>query len=67
MMKDDWRGSFMMMTDEWLTIIEHAEDLTEILLSSEAVVNYRKAHDDVYSDTELGKIHKRVHGNEGTL
>ena len=27
----------MLMTDEWVTIIEHAEELTEILLSSEVV------------------------------
>ena len=44
-----------MMTDEWITIIEDAEDLTAMLLSSEAVAEYRKAYDDVYSDTELVK------------
>ncbi|NYF24115.1 YlbF family regulator [Sporosarcina sp. JAI121] len=44
-----------MMTDEWITIIEHAEELTEMLLSSEAVADYRKAYNDVYSDTELVK------------
>jgi cell fate (sporulation/competence/biofilm development) regulator YlbF (YheA/YmcA/DUF963 family) len=48
-------GDHSMMTDEWITIIEDAEDLTAMLLSSEAVAEYRKAHDDVYSDTELVK------------
>ena len=56
-----------MMTDEWITIIEQAEELTAMLLSSEVVAEYRKAHDDVYSDAELVKIDSRVHGDEGTL
>ncbi|WP_342512712.1 YlbF family regulator [Sporosarcina sp. FSL K6-1522] len=45
----------MMMTDEWITIIEQAEQLSEMLLSSEMVADYRRAHDTVYSDVELGK------------
>ena len=45
----------MLMTDEWLTIIEHAEELTEILLSSEVVDSYRQAHEAVYSDVNLAK------------
>ncbi|MER2089230.1 MAG: YlbF family regulator [Sporosarcina sp.] len=44
-----------MMTDEWITIIEHAEELTEMLLSSEAVADYREAYNDVYTDAELVK------------
>ena len=44
-----------MMTDEWITIIDHAEELTEMLLSSEVVASYRKAYDDVYSDAKLVK------------
>ncbi len=43
----------MMMTDEWMTIIEHAEGLTGMLLASEVVAEYRKAYDDVYSDAKL--------------
>lgn len=45
----------MMMTDEWLTIIEHAEELTDILLSSEVVEAYNKARKVVYSDEVLAK------------
>lgn len=43
----------MLMTDEWMTIIEQAEGLAEMLLTSEVVAEYRKAYDDVYSDTAL--------------
>lgn len=45
----------MLMTDEWMTIIDNAEELAEIMLSSEIVASYRKAHADVYSDAELAK------------
>jgi cell fate (sporulation/competence/biofilm development) regulator YlbF (YheA/YmcA/DUF963 family) len=45
----------MMMTDEWFSIIEHAEELSKFLLSSETVDHYRKAYEDVYSDAELAK------------
>lgn len=45
----------MVMTEEWLNIIEHAEELTEILLSSEKVADYRLAHEAVYSDKSLGE------------
>ncbi|MFC5588544.1 YlbF family regulator [Sporosarcina soli] len=45
----------MMMSEEWITIIESAEELTQMVLSSETVNGYRKAHDAVYSDAELVK------------
>lgn len=45
----------MLMTDEWLTIIEHAEELTEILASSEVVEEYNKAREAVYSNDVLVK------------
>jgi len=45
----------MMMTDEWLTIIEQGEELTGFLLSSEMMYEYRKAHEAVYSDDALVK------------
>ncbi len=45
----------MMMSEEWITIIESAEELTQMVLSSETVNDYRKAHDAVYSDAELVK------------
>lgn len=43
----------MIMTDEWNAIIDNAESLTAMLLSSDAVANYRKAFDAVYSDEKL--------------
>ncbi|MEK5039675.1 YlbF family regulator [Sporosarcina sp. FSL K6-3457] len=43
----------MMMTGEWMTIIEQAEGLADMLLSSEVVAEYRKAYNDVYSDAVL--------------
>lgn len=44
-----------MITDEWLTIIEQAEGLTDKLLSSEVVESYYKAHEAVYSNKELAQ------------
>ena len=41
------------MTDEWLTIIEHADELTKILATSEVVDQYNKAHTAVYSNDVL--------------
>lgn len=41
------------MTDEWLTIIEQADELTEIILSSDTVDDYLKAHRTVYADSLL--------------
>lgn len=43
----------MMMTGEWMTIIEQAEGLADMLLTSEVVAEYRKAYNDVYSDAVL--------------
>ncbi|MHA6258594.1 YlbF family regulator [Sporosarcina sp. CAU 1771] len=45
----------MLMTEEWLTIIDNSEELAEVMLSSEIVVAYREAYNEVYSDTELVK------------
>lgn len=45
----------MMMSEEWITIIENAEELTEMLLSSEVMADYRKAHEAVYSNADLVK------------
>lgn len=42
-----------MMTDEWLDIIENAEELSEMVLKSETVEAYRKAYIRVYSNPEL--------------
>ncbi|MCZ2257135.1 YlbF family regulator [Sporosarcina sp. G11-34] len=44
-----------MMTDEWVTIIEKADDLTKIMLSSELVEEYNKAREAVYSNEHLVK------------
>lgn len=43
----------LLMTDEWIPIIEHADELTEILLSSDTVDEYLKAHRAVYTDNLL--------------
>ncbi|KXH80095.1 YlbF family regulator [Sporosarcina sp. HYO08] len=43
----------MMMTDEWITIIEKAEELTDMLLLSEAAAEYRQSYNTVYSNKEL--------------
>lgn len=43
----------MMMTDEWLTILEEADTLAQLLLSSETMSAYRQAHKEVYSDEVL--------------
>lgn len=45
----------MLMNDEWLSIIEHAEELTEIVASSEVVEEYHKAREAVYSNEVLVK------------
>ncbi len=45
----------MLITDEWITIIEHAEELVEFMASSEVVDKYNKARETVYSDKELVK------------
>ena len=43
----------MMMTDEWITVLEHAEGLIDMLLASEVVTEYHRAYDDVYFDEKL--------------
>ena len=43
----------MLLTDEWLTIIEHAEELVQFVASSEVVDKYNKAREVVYSDEQL--------------
>jgi len=50
---NDWRDRFMMMNEDWLSIIEYAEELTEIMLSSEVVDDYRMTYEAVYTDSSL--------------
>ncbi|MDV6376823.1 YlbF family regulator [Sporosarcina sp. GW1-11] len=45
----------MMMTDEWMRVIDMAEELSDMLLRSEVVKTYRDAYDRVYSDADLRK------------
>ena len=45
----------MMMTDEWLNIIECAEELSEMILRSDVATEYRKASQAVYTDKNLVK------------
>ncbi|MEK3935215.1 YlbF family regulator [Sporosarcina sp. FSL W7-1349] len=43
----------MMMTDEWLAIIEQIDELADMLRHSEVVAEYQQAYDRVYSDPDL--------------
>ncbi|WP_424237116.1 YlbF family regulator [Bhargavaea ginsengi] len=43
----------MMMTDEWLRVIEESELLSRMIVSSEEAEIYRLAHHRVYSDPGL--------------
>jgi len=43
----------MMMTSEWAFILDEADALSSMILNSELVHNYRKAHHAVYSDQVL--------------
>ena len=43
----------MMMTSEWVMILEEVQDLNTMIRSSEQFANLQKAHLAVYSDEEL--------------
>ncbi|WP_332647915.1 YlbF family regulator [Lysinibacillus sp. 54212] len=43
----------MLMTSEWAFILDEADHLSEMILSSEQAHSLRKAYDAVYSDKEL--------------
>ncbi|PID01350.1 regulator [Sporosarcina sp. P2] len=45
----------MMMTDEWMRVIDMAEELSDMLLCSEVVKTYQDAHNRVYSNVDLRK------------
>ena len=45
----------MLITDEWISIIEHGEELVNFMASSEVVEKYNKARETVYSDQQLVK------------
>lgn len=45
----------MLITDEWVTIVDHAEELVKLVASSEVVEQYNRARETVYSDQELVK------------
>jgi cell fate (sporulation/competence/biofilm development) regulator YlbF (YheA/YmcA/DUF963 family) len=47
--------ALMMMTDEWVSIIEQSEILSDMLLSSEIIHEYRRAHHAVYSNKLLAE------------
>lgn len=51
----EWRECRMMMTDDWMSIIEQAEELSDMLLSSEVIQEYRRANHAVYANKELVK------------
>ncbi|WJY28837.1 MULTISPECIES: YlbF family regulator [Sporosarcina] len=43
----------MMMTNEWLDIIEQSDELADMILTSDVLSDYRSAHRAVYGDAEL--------------
>jgi len=43
----------MMITSEWASIMDDADNLTQMILSSEQALRYREAHYAVYSDELL--------------
>lgn len=45
----------MMMTDEWVHVIDMAEELSGMVLRSEVVKSYQDAYSRVYSDPDLRK------------
>ncbi|EGQ27308.1 YlbF family regulator [Mammaliicoccus sciuri] len=45
----------MMMTDEWMRVIDMAEELSDMLLRSEVVKTYQDAYARVYSNSDLRK------------
>ncbi|QUW21774.1 YlbF family regulator [Sporosarcina sp. Marseille-Q4063] len=45
----------MLMTDEWVTILEHAEELADYILSSDVMEEYNKCYKAVYSNDLLVK------------
>lgn len=45
----------MMMTDEWMNVIDMAEELSDMLLRSEVVKTYQDAYNRVYSNSDLRK------------
>ena len=44
-----------MMTDEWMRVIDMAEELSDMVLRSEVVKAYQDARDRVYSNADLRK------------
>lgn len=45
----------VMMTDEWMRVIDMAEELSDMVLRSEVVKAYQDARDRVYSNADLRK------------
>lgn len=43
----------MMMTSEWIFVLDEADVLSEMVLSSEVAERYRDAYDAVYNNPEL--------------
>ncbi len=43
----------MMMTSDWVFILDEAEALCEMILSSEPAMALQQAYDAVYSDTQI--------------
>lgn len=45
----------MMMTGEWIDIIDETDELAEMIVTSDVLLEYRFAHQQVYGDSELVK------------
>ncbi|MFP3322202.1 YlbF family regulator [Planococcus sp. SIMBA_160] len=45
----------MIMTYEWVSITDSADELSEMILQSEQAATYREAYDSVYSDKQLAR------------
>ncbi|WP_153731911.1 YlbF family regulator [Sporosarcina obsidiansis] len=45
----------MMMTDEWMRVVDMAEELADMLLRSEVMKTYHDAYNRVYSNSDLRK------------
>ena len=46
----------MIMTDEWVDIMDHSDLLCTMILSSEPFYLYLNAHRAVYTDTSLAPV-----------
>lgn len=51
----------MIMTSEWAFILDEADELSAMILSSEQAQKLRNAYNDVYSNENLYSKYKHLH------